>query len=114
MDINMPVMDGITASKEIFKLINMRKISQSIPSPLIDDRKPKERLFQSNVARNKTPIYKHETNKKIYCKIVAVTAYQSEEIENKCKKAGISQVVAKPLNSKMLKAILNEYYFCEE
>ena len=52
-----------------------------------------------NVGSNITPIYKQAKNKKIDCKIVAVTAYQSEEIENKCRKAGIIQVVAKPLNS---------------
>jgi AmiR/NasT family two-component response regulator len=44
------------------------------------------------------------------CKIVAVTAYQSDEVTKKADEVGISEVVYKPVNMEMIKAILKKYY----
>ena len=69
MDIQMPVMDGITATAEILKA-----------------------LKQHNDRLNSA-----EQDKRLSCKIVALTAYQDQKTKSECHKVGLTQIFNKPM-----------------
>ena len=69
MDIQMPVMDGITATAEILKAL--KKHNDSLDST--------------------------EQDKSLSCKIVALTAYQDQNTKSECHKVGLTQIFNKPM-----------------
>ena len=73
MDLNMPVMDGLSATENILNLKRDMKLSYSL-------------------------------------KIVAVSAFASEEQKSLCKNAGMSKFVSKPVAYTTLKQLIETHY----
>ncbi|QYS91327.1 response regulator [Flavobacterium covae] len=51
----------------------------------------------------------HIRNLKIKTPIIALTAFDRFEVFNKCKKAGMNDVLIKPFEKEQLLNVLNEY-----
>jgi CheY-like chemotaxis protein len=81
MDIAMPVMDGIDSTKKIMKLVYDEK-RKSVSNG--DFNKEEDELVN----------------------IVAITAFDNKETKEKCLKAGMKQIIHKPLSQEKLLEIM--------
>ena len=81
MDIQMPVMDGIVATKEIWRAIN-------------------------NYNRSVT-----EQEHMLKPKIVALTAYQDKKTVSECKQVGLKEIYNKPMEFEKLSELIRADFF---
>lgn len=49
--------------------------------------------------------------KKLDCKVIAITSFVNEENKKKCFKVGMVEVIHKPVDFALLKKVFNQYYY---
>lgn len=83
MDIQMPIMDGFDATDHILSECN--------------------KAYKKIVNLSKTV---QERDMSSFCNIIALTAYTSKDIEERCYHLGMKQVIPKPIDFKQMKEII--------
>ena len=91
MDINMPIMDGFTATAHIMK--KQREYEEV-----------QEEVNQSRIAFGKLPLHVYPVS------IVAVTSYTNKANIDRCYEVGMEDVLHKPIDSNKLSTILKKIY----
>ena len=95
MDINMPVMDGCTATKHILKF------QTEYESELREEN-------AERVAMGKEPL------PIVPLKISAITSYTNKSNIDECFAVGMNEVIHKPIDFSTLKDVLNRFYYTKE
>lgn len=95
MDINMPVMDGCTATKHIISF--QKQYEESIKEDNVERKAMGQPLI---------PI--------IPLKISAITSYTNKANIDECFTVGMDEVIHKPVDFTTLKDIMNRFYYTEE
>lgn len=95
MDINMPVMDGCTATKHILEF------QKEYVSNLEEENREKVAMGQ-------------ETTKILPLNIVAITSYTNKDNVDECFNVGMKDVIHKPVNFNHLVDVLKKYYYTEK
>ena len=94
MDINMPVMDGCTATKHILEF------QEEYEKQIKEENLEKEAMGQ-------------ELLKLIPLKIVAITSYTNKANVDECFNVGMVEVIHKPVNYSHLVDVLKNFYYTE-
>jgi CheY-like chemotaxis protein len=95
MDINMPVMDGCTATKHILSF------QKQYQSRIEEDNQERKAMNQPLV-----PL--------IPLKISAITSYTNKANIDECFAVGMDEVIHKPVDFSTLKDILQRFYYTPE
>ena len=95
MDINMPVMDGCTATKHIISF--QKQYEQSIRE---------ENVERKAMGQPLVPI--------IPLKISAITSYTNKANIDECFTVGMDEVIHKPVDFSTLKDIMKRFYYTAE
>eukprot|EP00347_Sterkiella_histriomuscorum_P020398 403337956 len=115
MDLNMPIMDGFEATLKILEMNStarknlISQIQQNKKVSINSSNKKKE-LYQDFVYDQQFENENSIVDITIpQVKVVAVTAFVNEENVNYCYQVGMSEVLNKPVESKNLKQVINQY-----
>jgi CheY-like chemotaxis protein len=140
MDLQMPVMGGVEASKEIFSLmqtdLDKQRLCRSKSSPFQKSKALNEYLksiedlgqLEMNAMSKIMPCMKsslvdskilksvdskclESKDHEVLTYIVALTSYTNEDIKNRCLAVGMQEVLNKPLNFKHLHRVIWKYFF---
>ena len=97
----MPVMDGHLATEQILKIANNQRKQSSLLGNF--GSRSKSSVFQES--KNEENTYMQKVN------VVAVTAYTSAQVKDKCFKVGMKDIVGKPIDVNKLSEIMYRYFF---
>ena len=93
----MPVMDGYEATSHIMKLIKSEAVTR--------------KSLNSSNSSNKISETKED---QLICSIVALTAYTSEESNQRCINLGMKQILSKPVTSKTISEVIYKYVLSDK